>query len=159
MLHYLFSLPFLFLGLKAQDLVYIAVGQFDHTFTPSVAYANIGDIVTFEWFEGAHNVLQMNDDGCTNITMNGFTSGPPVEEPGKIFTVEMKEQGNIWYSCQNYCELNDMKGRIVVAPRPPSSTSMPVPTATATATTGVAPFITLPPYPSYQYVNNRYRWY
>ena len=126
MLHNIFNLSFLITSLQAQILT-IGLGQNGNTFTPSTVNAAVGTTVVFVWISGSHDVTQTNDNGCTNITSGGFTSGAAVDQPGKKFNYTITKTGTFWYTCSVHCATG-MKGVIKVDTTLPTTLPTPPPT-------------------------------
>jgi len=127
MLRDIFNLSFLISTLKSQ-IVNINIGQNGNEFTPYSVTATAGNRIVFTWFTGIHNVIQMNDNSCTNVTSGGITSGLPTNHFGKTFNFTVTEPGNFWYACQVHCA-SGMKGLIVVENNSSVPTTMPTATA------------------------------
>ena len=77
-----------------------------HTFSPASAKADVGDILTFHFFGGRHDVVRgVFDMPCTPAAENGFYSGELEDGDGgeqekeMVFSVRVRDEEPIWFFC------------------------------------------------------------
>jgi plastocyanin len=88
----------------------VQVGARGLSFTPNITTAAIGDIVTFHFFPGKHNVAQGSFSNPCSSLPGGFYSGfivPNSGEANEVFTVTINDTNPIWYYCTEHmhCQL------------------------------------------------------
>ena len=117
----------LFFALILAALLLPAVSGEDHTvlvsqsadgssyyFEPEVLNIEVGDNVTFVWFNGSHNVVQSSDSSSNVYLAGGFSSGvPQVGGNWSLPSDYTSQDSTLYYICEPHATMQ-MKGSIIV---------------------------------------------
>ncbi|KAM5348199.1 hypothetical protein ACJ41O_008023 [Fusarium nematophilum] len=108
-------------GSSSTDGVHVVkVGDGGLTMDPDQLTAEVGDVVEFHFYKGAHSVAQSSfADPCQPLNTTGFFSGAIQVEDGvsdEVFRVTIESDSPIWYYCATgqHCQ-NGMVGSINAA--------------------------------------------